>query len=565
MKANEYNMMSNVIEEEEYKERVTAVFEDVARKLSRTLGPNGATSILEKNGDVMFSKDGWQVLNKIQYMDPIQNTLLDLLVKISAQVNIKVGDGTTTSIVAANQLLKVMNEFNELVKLRPKDFLDGLNDVVAKIAQRIQDNAVQIDKDGDLQEIYNLAMVSTNGEHAIAEMIRTIYAETSNPAIEFNKSKSNDTSYEIVDGYKMDFMTYIDRIFINNDDGNCVVRNPMILMFNHKLEQEYYEAVIQPAIKVAINQGRRLVVIAPYYDSHLLQKFSRILTTEFKATKTTSVVYARGSLMNNHMTDLFNDFAALVGADILNEQTVYDILKGELEFVPEDFLGGVESMVIGEHSTYISGFNNKNETMLKILEDDATSKYKDAYEGCANSSIVSVDFINAKQRISKLKCKMGIINVGGHTELAKSANYDLVEDAVKACESSYLYGYVPGQNIAIQTAISDLLKDNKNEIEVGYLKAVSHAFVNVTKILLENKFGKDELEFDVVERMVQESVDSQEVVDVKYTDYDKEDKLLIAYSQDVINSCMTDIEILKAASNIIGLLLSSNQYIAIRV
>lgn len=564
MKSNEYNMMSNVIEEEEYKERVTAVFEDVARKLSRTLGPNGATSILEKNGDVMFSKDGWQVLNKIQYMDPIQNTLLDLLVKISAQVNIKVGDGTTTSIVAANQLLKVMNEFNELVKLRPKDFLDGLNDTVTKIAEKIQDNAVQIDKEGDLDEIYNLAMVSTNGEHAIAEMIRTIYAETANPAIEFNKSKSNDTSYEIVDGYKMDFMTYIDRIFINNDDGNCVVRNPMILMFNHKLEQEYYETIIQPAIKVAINQGRRLVVIAPYYDSHLLQKFSRILTTEFKATKTTSVVYVRGSLMNNYMTDLFNDFAALVGADIINEQTVYDIIKGELEFNPEEFLGGIESMVIGEHSTYISGFNHKNETMLKILEDDATSKYKDAYEGCANSSIVSVDFINAKQRISKLKCKMGIINVGGHTELAKSANYDLVEDAVKACESSYLYGYVPGQNIAIQTAIVDLLKETTDEIEKGFLKAVSHAFVNVTKILLENKFGKDELDFEVVERMVQESVDSQEVVDVKFTDF-KGDQLIIAYTQDVINSCKTDIEILKAASNIIGLLLSSNQYIAIRV
>ena len=63
---------------------------------------------------------------------------------------------------------------------------------------------------------------------------------------------------------------------------------------------------------------------------------------------------------------------------------------------------------------------------------------------------------------------------------------------------------------------------------------------------------------------MQESVYSQEVVDVKFTDF-KGDQLIIAYTQDVINSCKTDIEILKAASNIIGLLLSSNQYIAIRV
>lgn len=586
MKKNEYNMMSNVIEEEEYRERVTAVFEDVARKLSRTLGPYGATTTLEKNGDVTFSKDGWQVLKKIQYMDPIQNTLLDLLVKISAQVNIKVGDGTTTSIVASNQLLKVMNEFNQISHLRPKDFLDGLNDAVADIVKKIHDNAIQIDKEGALDEIYDLAMVSTNGETKIAEMIRYIYATTGNPAIEFNKAKSNETSYEIVNGYKMPFMTYIDRIFINNDDGNCVLRKPLILMLNHKMEQEYYESIIQPAIKVAIEKGRKLVVMAPYYDSHLLQKFARIINAEYKATKSTSVVYVRASLMNNHMADLYNDFAALVGADILNEQTAYDILKGELEFNPVEFLGSVEDMTVGEHSTYISGFTNKNETMLKILEDDAVSKYKEAHDGCVNNSIVSEDYINLKQRVSKLKCKMGVINVGGNTELAKSANYDLVEDAVKACESSYLYGYVPGQNIAIQTAIYDLKQEITDKTKLGFLEAISAAFTNVTKILLENKFGRDSINRDTVAGMVAESVNSQEVIDINLTNIEvvKKDScwkgsykslehqenedlkvINIAYTQNVINSCMTDIEILKAASNIIGLLISSNQYVAIRV
>ena len=584
MKKNEYNMLSNVIEEEEYKERVTAVFEDVATKLSRTLGPYGATSILEKNGDVMFSKDGWQVLKKFQYMDPIQNTLLDLLVKISAQVNIKVGDGTTTSIVAANQLLKVMNEFSHISNLRPKDFLDGLNGVVADIVDKIHDNAIQIDREGTLDEIYNLAMVSTNGEHEIADMIRTIYKETENPAIEFNKAKSNETTYEIVDGYKLQFMTYIDRIFINNDDGNCVLRNPMILMFNHKLEQEYYETIIQPALSAAIQKGKKLVVIAPYYDSHLLQKIARIINMEHKATKTTSIVFVRSSLMNNHMADLYNDFAALVGADVISEQTAYDILKEEIDYNPSDFLGGVENMTVGEHSTYISGFTNKNETMLKILRDDAISKFKEARNGCLNSSVVSEDFINFKQRVSKLSCNMGVINVGGHTELANSANYDLVEDAVKACESSYLYGYVPGQNIAIQTAIYDLKSEIKDEIKLGFLDAISAAFTNVTKILLENKFGKDSMNINTVAGLVVESVNSQEVIDVNMTlirditkdanwkgSYNalgsKDDTKVIdvAYTQSVINSCMTDIEILKAASNIIGLLISSNQYVAIRV
>ena len=57
-KDSKINMTNNVIDEEEYKERITLLFEDVANKLSKTLGPFGATTVLDKVGDVMLSKDG---------------------------------------------------------------------------------------------------------------------------------------------------------------------------------------------------------------------------------------------------------------------------------------------------------------------------------------------------------------------------------------------------------------------------------------------------------------------------------------------------------------------------
>lgn len=91
--------------------------------------------------------------------------------------------------------------------------------------------------------------------------------------------------------------------------------------------------------------------------------------------------------------------------------------------------------------------------MFKLLHDEAISKYNDVIEASEKSAHITDALINAKQRLSKMRCKMGVINVGGFTELEKSANYDLVEDAVKACESAYLYGYVPGQSISIRTAI----------------------------------------------------------------------------------------------------------------
>lgn len=237
MDKSKINMNNNVITEEEYRLRIQLLFEDVAGILSKTLGPYGATSVLDKVGDVMLSKDGWQVLKKLAYMDEVQNTLLGLIVKIAHQVVMRVGDGSTTSVVGANQLLKQIDEIAKKTNLRPKQLLDTLEEVVEDICDKIQEIAVPINKEGDLDEIYKLALVSTNGDGSIAEMIRTIYMETGNPAIEFNKSKSSYTTYEVLKGYKLQFMTYIDRIFINNDNGTCNVKKPIVLMFNHKLEQ----------------------------------------------------------------------------------------------------------------------------------------------------------------------------------------------------------------------------------------------------------------------------------------------------------------------------------------
>ena len=91
MDKSKINMTNNVVTEEEYKLRINLLFDDVSNTLSKTLGPYGATSVLDKVGDVMLSKDGWQVLKKLAYMDEIQNTLLGLIVKIAHQVVMRVG------------------------------------------------------------------------------------------------------------------------------------------------------------------------------------------------------------------------------------------------------------------------------------------------------------------------------------------------------------------------------------------------------------------------------------------------------------------------------------------
>lgn len=562
---NDLNMTSNVIGKDEYRRRTEAVFEDIANKLKCTFGPYGGDTIIEKGGDVSFSKDGHHVLKRFAYEDNIQNTILKLLFKIASQVNVKAGDGTTTSTVGAYYLYKEIHNVAKRTNLRPKDLLDAINKVVEDICVKIQENAIQIDKDGDLEEIYKMAMVSTNGREEIAQMIQHIYKVTGNPVIEYNKSKSIESSYEVVDGYKMKFMHYIDNIFKNNDEGTCVLQKPYVIMFNHKIQAEYLPKIINPSLDKAVQEGRRLVIIAPFFDNSLLNQIRNNLLLELKATGRTSSIYVRATLMNNHYQDLFGDFAALLGCTVIDERSAYEFCMqdSENEFNPSEYLGTVDEMTIGSDHTYIKGFCNANENLIEILKQDAISKFKDIQESTERATHITEAYIDKKERIAKLECKMGIINVGGTTELAKEANYDLVEDAVKACECSYLYGYVPGQTVGIQTAIKQLLLEERPVYEVEIMKAISEAFVSVTRVLLENKFYSVHL--DTVKEMVSECVESQNVIDINFTEELEDGRYNVAYTDAVINSCKTDIEVLRAAAGIIGLLLNSNQYVTLRV
>ena len=75
-----------------------------------------------------------------------------------------------------------------------------------------------------------------------------------------------------------------------------------------------------------------------------------------------------------------------------------DINGRKIEYEPEEFLGRVSNMVIGENSTTISGFVNKNESMFKLLHDEAISKYNDVIEASEKSAHITDALINAKQK-----------------------------------------------------------------------------------------------------------------------------------------------------------------------
>jgi chaperonin GroEL len=549
----------NVIDESHFRARTRNVFEQVAKTLRNTLGPYGANTIIEKLGEYHFTKDGWQVLKKIAFDDTVEQNILQLLVNISAQVVIKVGDGSTSSIVSANSILKQLESSEELKKVRSKDLIDILTRVVNDIATSIQDASIKIDPQADpeLSDIYRLAMISTNGDKVTSEIIQTIYKETLNPFIEFDKAKSAKTSYEIIDGYQAN-ITYLDAIFATNDEGQSVIDKPYLLMFDHKIEEGSHFPIIQQAVAKAFSEHRRLVVIAPHYDKYLLERIAAQTNAEIRGTGTTQAVYARVSLVNNIFQEYYNDFSIMAGGTMVREANVRDFYPQEEGVAPADvstFLGSVDKITIGPKTSLIQGFTSRNETMYEIAVRDAKAKYAALEETHRDLNIVDSKLYELKKRLSKLTGIMGIIHVGGNSSLEKQSNYDLVEDAVKACESAFNYGYNIGGNLIIPITIKKLVDFNQegNDIEQLVYFLLYNAFLDVFTQVLGNKFT---------------DTSKERLLDIARSAVSRQacyDLLTDTYSTEVINPCHTDIEILRAAISIVSLILSSNQYISIKI
>ena len=586
MKLNEYNTNLskdinsdtykwNVIGKEDFKERLLTVFGMVSDAIINTLGPYGSQVIIDEYGEPHITKDGWSLLRRLRFDDDemVLNNILSMLIRIAGPVVSTVGDGSSSSIAMSNVLYKNLVEDERINSLRSKEKQDLLIEAAHLISQVIQENAIEVDKTGDVNEIYKLAHVSTNGNDDIANMIQDIYKKTGNPTIYYKEAKGAETSYEIIEGYKLN-AALLDSIFITSDEGNCEVQDPYFIMFDHKIDNnKYYPVIIQSALNIARNENRKLVVMAPYISRNYLMAIAHDTKARFNAFGDTDIIYTHVSTASNVLMDYYSDFAMLTGGQLITEMDYekyveidrykeecdkegkeYDGVKVN-EFEIKTFIGQSKFVSINMKDMTASGLDYKKENLYGIHMKKAIADYEAMRESNRELNRLDVKEYELKQRVSKLKCSIGNISVGGMTSLERQANLDLVEDAVKATESAYVYGYNIGGSLAITQAVYSILRklkeEGKEDSNIYHVCSLIGASATaVYSLVLSNKYEDDA---NKVDEIIVESLKSNKIYDLVKDEY----------STDIINSCRTDIEILKTSISVVSLLLSSSLFVSI--
>jgi len=131
----------------------------VAEAVRTTLGPKGMDKMLvDSLGDVTITNDGATILDTID----VEHPAAKMIVEVAKTQDDKVGDGTTTSVIIAGELLNLAEELIEQ-SVHPTIIFRGYRKALVKSKQILQDLAIKIETD-DTQTLLKVAETSMNSK-----------------------------------------------------------------------------------------------------------------------------------------------------------------------------------------------------------------------------------------------------------------------------------------------------------------------------------------------------------------------------------------------------------------
>lgn len=406
--------------------------EMISSAVKSTLGPMGQTVIIESphhTHGMTVTKDGVTVAKGYDMADPVGNLAVRMMKEASARTATSAGDGTTTAIVLTEALVKEgMSRITP--NLNKTEVLRNLTEETKDLVSNLRKESKKVTK----KRLVDVATISANNDKAIGKIISDCYNEVGdNGIVTVENSPTPETFYETTKGIKID-KGYSSPLFINHQKKDeCILEDVHILVCDSEISNILQ---IEGVLKPIIQDKKKLLIISP-------------CTTNVIATLAANV-QKRGLQLctiqppnfGYRQHELMQDIALSVGATYFSEKTGDDLSL--IEFTD---LGFASRVIVGGDSSVIVSDTDDNtaieQRVSELWEGHAAAKHKN-----------DRDFI--LQRIASLTGGIGVIHVGGNTDLEQKELYDRVDDAVCAVRSALEEGILPGAGMALAKVCSSL-------------------------------------------------------------------------------------------------------------
>jgi chaperonin GroEL len=403
----------------------------LANAVKVTLGPKGRNVVLDKSyGAPVITNDGVTIAREIELVDPYENLGAQLVKSVATKTNDVAGDGTTTATVLAQALVNTGLR-NVAAGASPNSLKIGIDAAVEAVNAEL--DKVSIPVEGE-QSIAHVATISAQ-DATIGELIGEAFTKVGKDGvITVEESQSMSTELEFTEGMQFD-KGYISPYFVTDPEaGETVLEDPYLLLTTEKISSI---ADLLPVLEKIIETGKPLVVIAEDIDGEAL---STLVVNAIR--KTFTAVAVKAPFFGDRRKAFLQDLAVVTGAQVIAPEVGL-----KLDQVGLEVLGKAGRVVVTKDLTTVTrGAAAQSEIDARIAQIRREIEETDS----------DWDREKLQERLAKLSGGVGVIQVGGATEVELKERKHRIEDAIAATRAAVEEGIIAGGGAALAHAASVL-------------------------------------------------------------------------------------------------------------
>ena len=547
-------------------------FKEIRDIVSKSYGPLGANTIIADVNKPKVTKDGFTILNSIRFSKVEQMYIFNLIRAISAKLVDKVGDGSTSAIMAGFNLYNELSGFacgNDNYRISDvKNGLTKIQDMLIDIIQKeFKVSYDELTEERKLEILKHVATVSNNNDanigEQIADIMYSLYNESCQVELKVNpKDNAPLIDYDVKNGYSEKSYRMASPVILSKIE-KVTIEEPFIIQCDGIHEREYANiAHMREEITTQYGHTKVLIVVCQYIDQDVYKDYVKFViksTAGGSNTIPNLIIIESGMLSSASDVEKFNDLSVYLNTSTTKANMALSYVEDDEKDDPvpdiASYIGMSKEVILMKDAgiTFVGGYG---ETQNRERFDEHIKSLEEKLTELTNIETASPERGRIKNRLMRLNGSLIRVFVGGRTFDEKENNKYLVEDSIYACKSVIQEGFTIGGNTTPLYATLVLLSRSSAEndlssLEVDLLMSIHSAYVSLVKangkLLESSEFKCNDVINNPKDNLFIYNLVNDKVENINDT------KILAPVN--------TDIEILKTSFSIITLLLTSNQII----
>lgn len=479
---NNKTLASNVVPKKALRKAYHYTLNNLKDVIFNTAGPMGSqTSLIHEKRFSEYSKDGFTVLQEIKYPTIIENNIVQEMVELARHIKNTVGDGSSSLVILASIIFDKLCEYEKESGLSTYQVTKAFKTVVEDLKKEILSNG----KACTLKDIYDICMISTNGNEEISNAITDIYNQYGLD-VYIDLSTSNDADHHVVAYEGMTLAAgYSDQAYINSlTEAVSEINNANIYAFTDPVDTPEMVAffdkiladnIVMPYQMHQLDKVKPTVILAPRLSRDLSSSITSLTDWLYNFDKQNQQDQKPPVLVISNIVfeEDYDDIIKLCGCKEIHKYINPEVQKQDQKDGKAPTLENISKWCGHADSVQADAMVTKFINPENMFEHDENGN-RVGEAGSGHIYIALIDFLereldNAKmnaddavttnrikRRLHSLKANLVKYLIGGITVADRDSAKSAAKDAIFNCRSAAVNGVGNGANVEALLA-SDML------------------------------------------------------------------------------------------------------------